>query len=101
MSTTTTIEQINWNADGLETEREQRAWRRAFTDYVANYPHCSLIGDEIIGPATYRFDGLNMQLDTPKLTNLKPLPEDGIYAEFQELHRDDWYDVVEQYMEAA
>jgi hypothetical protein len=107
MSTTTVIETMpcNWDSGDSMGEWEQgpdaagRAWRAAFEAYLtANYPHCSLVGNEIYAPATYRFDGLDMQRDTPKRAALKPLPDDGIYAEFQEIYRDDWCEVIEQYI---
>ena len=108
MSTTTVVERMpmNWDSGYDMGDWEQgadaasAAWRAAFEDYLTeNYHHCSLVGDEIYGPATYCFDGLDMQLDTPRLADLKPLPDDGIYAEFQELHQDDWSEIVGQYIE--
>jgi hypothetical protein len=110
MSTTTTVERMpcNWDSGDSMGEWEQgsaaagAAWRAAFEAYLTeNYPNCALVGDEIYGPATYRFDGHDMQRNTPKLADLKPLPDDGIYAEFQKMHRDDWCDVIELYITEA
>ena len=103
MSTTTVVERmpLNWDSgDSLgewdKNDNPGAAWRRAFEEYLSeNYPHCSLVGDEIYGPATYRFDGL-MQADTPRAEDLEPLPDGGIYAEFQALHADDWCDLIEE-----
>jgi hypothetical protein len=75
------------------------AWRAAFEHYLEDYyPHCKLVGEEIYGPATYRFPDANVQRDTPAAEDLEPLPAGGIYAEFQELHRDDWTELIEEYL---
>jgi len=106
--TTTTIERMpmNWDSGESMGEWEQgaeaagAAWRAAFDDYLEkNYHHCSLVGNEIYGPATYRFPDANVQADTPSADDLEPLPAGGIYAEFQGLHQDDWCDVIENFIE--
>lgn len=107
MSTTTTIETLPMGWDNGDSagewpqgsEAAGRAWHDAFDEYLTeNYPHCFLSGNRIYGPATYRFDGLDMQSDTPAASELKPLPEDGIYTEFADLHSGDWCDVIERWI---
>ena len=100
MATTTVIEKLpmNWDKDfdGDWDGDPCAAWRKAFENYVSeNYPPCSVVGDEIYGPATYRFPHCGMQAGTTPVEDLIELPDGGIYAEFQELHRDDWSDVIE------
>ena len=90
--------------DGWEGHDPAAAWAELFDAWLAeHYPQCTRCGDEILGPASYTFgepftdrDGWRMERDTPAPADLPPLPQDGLYEAFQELHRDDWAEVIAQ-----
>jgi hypothetical protein len=105
MVTTTVVERMpqNWDAadnfgDDWGEIDPSKTWREMFQEFLAkHYPHCSLAGDEIYGPATYRFPDADVQKDTPKIDDLEPLPDDSIYSEFQALHENSWSEDIEKF----
>ena len=104
--TTTVVESmpLNWDSgDNMGDWGEEdagAAWRGMFEEWLTeNYPDLALVGDEIYGPATYRFPDANVQHDTPKAEDLKPLPDGGVYREFEDLHQDDWSEAIQDYLD--
>lgn len=87
-----------WDEMGIDPAR---AWKGMLERWLDNnYPGCYVSGDEIRGPATYRFPDAFVQPDTPRANDLPTLPEEGLYEAFQALHRNDWAEAIIAYAKA-
>jgi hypothetical protein len=118
MVTMTKIDQMpmNWDSDqdgfgdgwGESGIHPGKVWREMFAEWLdANYPDLALTGNEIIGPASYcygePYDEKNhcwkMERDTPRPSDLKELPDDGLYEEFQSSIQSDICEAIMTYAE--
>lgn len=84
-----------WESDGINPVE---VFLECFDEWLEeNYGFLTRCGGEIIGPAEMRFPHcIREDLYDEEAMNAE-LPEDGLWAEFNEIHCDDWCDLIIKY----